>query len=625
MRRIWEAIAGLFRKKPKPAPAPSPAPAPAPAPSTPPSTPLPDVPILGAPSADVTAPTVPQNVLAVQDTEDGTQFFVTWDASSDTQSGVKEYDVYVGLVVDSEVQFGSAVTGTSVTVTGRVADTFYTVKVRARDNAGNVSAFSANDGVTTAPSGPSSGVWIYQDAANSSIEGIDGFGLTSAAGTPGSGPSYVYLITTNNSGLSGESTPVDTRTYECSLPFAFEDDRPNKVIIDLTSGLKNFQSIEVNSRGANVTYFGFGVRADYGTAIRSRNPLYIRGSDTLILGARLYQDDTGASPIGSERDCIATYFTQTRVVYAGCELYYAIDEAASFYDALGEVGAVETAFVYPLADSIHADGTHSTGLIFGANVDKASVLRCAFMHCGGRTPLSGARVTSVANSLFYNYGDHASQFYSSGAAHKMLVAKNLYIGGPDTQTKPIRWAPGETPPGSTVLCVTGNVAHNLSGVTSGTQTSYLDTATTNHGIYTASIPAECVPSGWESDLSGLDNITDTTQGKLDYIEKFRETCGVQPKTRTGATFQFETTLDHARARVNNAGSGYGAIVDTPTQGGGYPSPTVFTIVPSNSSHVTSYWGGHSLPSVSTRDQLAGNGKTNLWNWMMAVRAVNYGA
>ncbi|MFC4906357.1 cellulose binding domain-containing protein [Actinomadura gamaensis] len=86
----------------------------------------------GAP--DTTPPSVPTGLTVSGAT--GTSLTVGWNASSDN-TGVTGYD----LVRDNGSP--TTVTGTSTTVTGLSPNTSYSFKVRARDAAGNVSAYSS--------------------------------------------------------------------------------------------------------------------------------------------------------------------------------------------------------------------------------------------------------------------------------------------------------------------------------------------------------------------------------------------------------------------------------------------------------------------------------------------------
>jgi hypothetical protein len=81
---------------------------------------------------DTQAPTIPINLSAVNILQ--ASFILKWAASSDNV-GVTGYDVYKnGILLN-----GSAITGTSYTVSGLTTNTAYTMTVKAKDAAGNQS------------------------------------------------------------------------------------------------------------------------------------------------------------------------------------------------------------------------------------------------------------------------------------------------------------------------------------------------------------------------------------------------------------------------------------------------------------------------------------------------------
>jgi chitinase len=98
-------------------------------------------------SPDTTAPSVPAGLSAPSVTSSSVN--LAWNASTDNAggSGVAGYDVYRnGALVGSS-------SSTGYTDSGLSAATAYTYRVRARDNAGNASAQSAQIGATTSPGG----------------------------------------------------------------------------------------------------------------------------------------------------------------------------------------------------------------------------------------------------------------------------------------------------------------------------------------------------------------------------------------------------------------------------------------------------------------------------------------
>jgi endoglucanase len=99
--------------------------------------------------ADTTAPTTPGTPVASGVTSTGVT--LTWAASSDPQSGVKDYDV-ISIEGDT-MRVVTTVTGTSATLTGLRPNTAYRFAVQARNGAGLKSALSGMVPVTTKPDG----------------------------------------------------------------------------------------------------------------------------------------------------------------------------------------------------------------------------------------------------------------------------------------------------------------------------------------------------------------------------------------------------------------------------------------------------------------------------------------
>lgn len=98
---------------------------------------------------DTTAPSVPAGLTATSVTASSVN--LSWNASTDNAggSGIAGYDVYRnGTLVGSP-------TGTTFSNTGLSASTAYNFRVRARDNAGNASAQSAQISATTSVGGGS--------------------------------------------------------------------------------------------------------------------------------------------------------------------------------------------------------------------------------------------------------------------------------------------------------------------------------------------------------------------------------------------------------------------------------------------------------------------------------------
>ncbi|WP_406327929.1 cellulose binding domain-containing protein [Streptomyces sp. NBC_00203] len=101
----------------------------------------------GSNGGDTTPPSVPSGVTVGSAT--GSSLTVRWSASTDDSGTVAGYEV------SRDGGASVAVTGTSYTATGLQASTSYSFRVRAKDAAGNTSAYSTAVGGTTSSGGGS--------------------------------------------------------------------------------------------------------------------------------------------------------------------------------------------------------------------------------------------------------------------------------------------------------------------------------------------------------------------------------------------------------------------------------------------------------------------------------------
>ncbi|MDN3353410.1 cellulose binding domain-containing protein [Actinomadura sp. DC4] len=161
----------------------------------------------GGGGSDTQAPSVPGGLTVSGHTSSSVS--LSWSASTDNV-GVTGYEVYQGSAL------ATTATGTSATVAGLSASTAYTFKVRAKDAAGNLSAFGASVSATTDASGGTPGAGRFspyiditmatptlRDVANAT--GQKHFNLAFAlADSTGCNPSWGGTIPLNDSRVIGE-------------------------------------------------------------------------------------------------------------------------------------------------------------------------------------------------------------------------------------------------------------------------------------------------------------------------------------------------------------------------------------------------------------------------------------
>lgn len=112
-------------------------------------------------TSDRTGPAAPQSLKLTISSADGPTFQASWNGTSDTGSGVKEYRISIGTTPGgTQVRNGGIVTGTSEKWTGSFGTTYY-VTVWAVDNLGNPgTTVSSTAGITAQKPGSGGGGFL---------------------------------------------------------------------------------------------------------------------------------------------------------------------------------------------------------------------------------------------------------------------------------------------------------------------------------------------------------------------------------------------------------------------------------------------------------------------------------
>lgn len=180
------------------------------------------VPSYTLPVTDFTAPTAPSNLIASNITTSG--FSLSWTTSTDA-SGINNYDIAItsGGVENIAVSTAS----TSYPITGLSQNTAYPIRVRARDNAGNVSAWASTTVTTAAPLTTPLSAYNFNQGTGSS----DGPGAAAAIDSIGG-----RNITTNTSwnwvvsGKYGRALRGDTTSNSLPVPNFTALDSPSRTV-----------------------------------------------------------------------------------------------------------------------------------------------------------------------------------------------------------------------------------------------------------------------------------------------------------------------------------------------------------------------------------------------------------
>jgi hypothetical protein len=263
-----------------------------------------------APTGDTTAPSAPTGLTSSAITTTG--FTLTWTAATDNV-GVTAYDVYRGATLHGTV------TGTSATLSGLTAGTAYSMTVKAKDAAGNVSAASSALSVTTtaaasgttqhsiwgssaypwtlikdtgAPITVANSFYSYGTSPNMEAWRIVGAKIWVPAGATTTGPLAVKLW--RGVGVDLATTPEQTATITSLTAGAW-----NTVYFPTPTETSMGESFKVGYRYPNGDYFGLMNAPEGGfiTALDGSHIVLSAETDNWNRGS--YKYDSGGSAVSS--------------------------------------------------------------------------------------------------------------------------------------------------------------------------------------------------------------------------------------------------------------------------------------------------------------------------------------
>lgn len=456
------------------------------------------------------------------------------------------------------------------------------------------------------------------------------FGLDTVGGATTS--ANVFYVTSLGSGSSGSS--VGTRTYEGTLRYALEFSG-DRVIIPCVSGvIRHNPPGEYDVRPGNVLYAGQCAPTP-GLYFRGLK-LTFTGSDQVIMHGRFYMgDDAGGLAIDERDGAYAGYFSTPRVsrqVFINCEFAWTGDELFDASQAQDLLSFVQCAFIEPLRDAGHPDGIHHFGPIIGGvsgeRCADAAMLRCLFAHSWYRQPLTRSFRYAHGNCLHYNWGNDGSSGSSisveghddGSTTQHANVVHSLFVKGPNMGSNTCIEAGDTGAPAilsGSKMYLYGNVHHGLGF---GSQSAFVNAKANAPSGYvdTSTVQTTARPDGWGSTFQNLAAITDTTAGKLDFVDRFRTTVGAQPRTRSGG--RVSAILTQIENAINGAG-GTGGHVDTVSDAGGWPTVAEITMDPGDSGDVATYWQDDPVPTIGEgRDTTQASGLTKLHEWVQRRHA-----
>jgi hypothetical protein len=162
----------------------------------------------------------------------------------------------------------------------------------------------------------------------------------------------------------------------------------------------------------------------------------VRTSDVLVQHLHVRPgDDPGGEP-AINRDGLkisgAPGDTIKNIVIDHCSFSWSIDEIASAWQNWDNVSLTNNIFAEPLHDSLHPEGIHGYGVIFGPVNGNITFANNLISGTKSRNPLTNATKTVIVNNVIYNWGNNGIEMQSQkGAVTNNTVIGNVFVQGPE--------------------------------------------------------------------------------------------------------------------------------------------------------------------------------------------------
>lgn len=180
---------------------------------------------------------------------------------------------------------------------------------------------------------------------------------------------------------------------------------------EITTSRNNINIAGETAPGKGITVIGSTIR------IKSRN--------VRMAGIRICPGDNPTNGGLGNRDCVGIEGNAQPqdVLVEYCTFAYSLDGLLDLWGG-GTAGTHPSRvtirkcfFIEPLANSVHPEGGHSTGLLIGSLTADLLVYKCVFANFSYRAPAIGYGVNvALVNCLTYNWSGHTWQMYGSGGS-----------------------------------------------------------------------------------------------------------------------------------------------------------------------------------------------------------------
>ena len=355
---------------------------------------------------DTVKPTEPANFSA--SLESNSKVKLTWNSSSDSGSGVKEYRIYRGTSSDFTADSGSriaTVTGTSYEDSDVSTGKTYYYKLKAVDNAGNESDL-ASTSITTQAIGVTISVPAYVKAGSTTIEISASSTLKNA---------YVYIKKPGSTVWTEIAGPKTSSDFSISYEFAEGENGIAKVKVTADNLTNEVTKIfEVDTTAPKLSWVspkpGEKITGIYTLKVKTEDPA------TKLKGVSFYYNDTKIADVtqAAEQNIYWVANWDTNKLSAGSYTLKAVAE-----DKAGNKGtaSITVAVEKPVTEKAKKKKESETKI---ETISKAKEQAVITMQ---RAKSFGLPVSSSTEKLYADASaliEQANKYYSAGNYTKAL-------------------------------------------------------------------------------------------------------------------------------------------------------------------------------------------------------------
>lgn len=402
--------------------------------------------------------------------------------------------------------------------------------------------------------------FFYSPAGLLAFPGALGHGAYAVGGRGGT----IYRVNTLADNTTAPVAMGDG-TYRCSLRAAVNQSGPRIILFEVSGVILLTSKLTITNPYCTIygqTAPSPGIACFYGG-------LDVRCDHVIVQHLRFFIGDTDSGITPSNRDGSQVILDGTdKVIVDHCSFFWAIDECVSTWNYVTNITYSNCLIAESLNDSLHTEGSHSTGMLIGDHGKNISVIQNLIIHCKDRHPrIKGDTSSLVVNNAMYNMGGTVwvaigGVFNAPAGPTYVTLVHNHFKNGPNTQV-PNEMAKWEDLVAGSELYRPGNIYPSLIG-------------TGTYFVMTAPV--------WHETINPMP-AADVQAFVVAHV-------GCRPLERTA----------HEQRMINDYINGTGIIIDSQTQVGGFPTLA-------GTSRVLT------LPSNPSGDS-NGDGYTNLEDWIV---------